>query len=201
MVEITTVHEQVHDAVIAARERMKASADKKKRDPSTDFKVGAKVWLDLEGIHLNRFNLRPCPKLNPRYFGPFEIVEQPGPMRFRLDLPDDCYIHDVFHVNRLKLHTDPAMSKFKKKTIRLGKEFKDSNRKYEVEKILDHDVIRGKVWFLVHWRGFDEVTESTWESRERLMVDARDAVDLYEADHDIEVDGPTRKKKQKKSRH
>ena len=52
----------------------------------------------------------------------------------------------------------------------------------------------------MHWRGFDEVTESTWESRERLMVDARDAVDLYEADHDIEVDGPTRKKKQKKSR-
>ena len=62
-------------------------------------------------------------------------------------------------------------------------------------------MIRGKVWFLVHWRGFDEVTESTWESRERLMVDARDAVDIYEADHDIEVDGPTRKKKQKKSRH
>ena len=42
MVEITTVHEQVHDAVIAARERMKASADKKKRDPSADFKVGAR---------------------------------------------------------------------------------------------------------------------------------------------------------------
>ena len=93
-------------------------------------------------------------------------------MRFRLDLPDDCYIHDVFHVNRLKLHTDPAMSKFKKKTVRLGKEFKDSNRKYEVEKILDHDVIRGKVWFLVHWRGFDEVLESTWESRELSRVGA-----------------------------
>ena len=62
-------------------------------------------------------------------------------------------------------------------------------------------VIRGKVWFLVHWRGFDEVLESTWESRERLMADARDAVDTYEADHVIEVDGPTRKKKQRKSKH
>ena len=41
----------------------------------------------------------------------------------------------------------------------------------------------------------------TWESKERLLIDARDAVDAYEADHEIEVDGPTRKKKQKKSRH
>ena len=110
-------------------------------------------------------------------------------------------IHDVFHVKRLKLHTDPSMSKFKKKTIRLGKEFKDSTRKYEVEKILDHDVIHGKVWFLVHWRGFDEVLESTWESRERLMADARDAVDAYEATHDIDVEGPTRKKKHRKPKH
>ena len=53
----------------------------------------------------------------------------------------------------------------------------------------------------MHWRGFDKVTESTWESRERLMSDARDAVDAYEAVHEIEEDGPTRKKKQKKSRH
>ena len=50
-------------------------------------------------------------------------------------------------------------------------------------------------------RLFEALARSRWTcSRERLMVDARDAVDLYEADHDIEVDGPTRKKKQKKSR-
>ena len=104
-------------------------------------------------------------------------------------------------MNRLKLYTDPSMSKFKRKTIKLSKEFKDSTRKYEVEKILDHDVICGKVWFLVHWRGFDEVLESTWESRERLVVDARDAVDAYEVTHDIDVEGPTRKKKQRKPKH
>ena len=134
MVEITTIHEQVHDAVVSARERMKASADKKRRDPAESISVGQKVWLNLEGIHLNRFNLRPCPKLNPRYYGPFEVVEQPGPLRFRLDLPDDCYIHDVFHVNRLKPYSDPSMVKFKNRKIRLSKEFLDSNRKYEVER-------------------------------------------------------------------
>ena len=57
MVEITTIHEQVHDAVVSARERMKATADKKRRDPAEAIRVGQKVWLNLEGIHLNRFNL------------------------------------------------------------------------------------------------------------------------------------------------
>ena len=43
--------------------------------------------------------------------------------------------------------------------------------------------------------------ESTWESRERLMADAREAVESYEATHDIDVEGPTRKKKQRKPKH
>ena len=92
------------------------------------------------------------------------------------------------------------MVKFKNRKIRLSKEFLDSNRKYEVETILDHDVIRGVVWFLVHWKGFDEVLESTWEPRDRLVLTAGDAVKAYEATHEIDVDGPTRKKKHKKSK-
>jgi hypothetical protein len=93
------------------------------------------------------------------------------------------------------------MVKYKSRTIRLSNEFRDSHRKYEVERILDHDVTRGKVWFLVHWKGFDEVVDSTWESRERLVLEARDAIDAYEKDHVIDTDGPTRKKRTRKSRN
>ena len=38
------------------------------------------------------------------------------------------------------------------------------------------------------------------EQRDRLVLTAGDAVKAYEATHEIDVDGPTRKKKHKKSK-
>ena len=69
-----------------------------------------------------------------------------------------------------------------------------------VKAILDHDSIRGKVWYLVHWDGYDEVHDSTWESRERLFKDARKLVLQYDADHGVKTGGGTRKKRKKMSK-
>ncbi|GKD13501.1 hypothetical protein Tco_1197908, partial [Tanacetum coccineum] len=42
-------------------------------------------------------------KLEPRYVGPFEIVERLGPVAYRLRLPQELSdIHDAFHVSNLK---------------------------------------------------------------------------------------------------
>ena len=42
-------------------------------------------------------------KLNPRYVGPFEIVERVGPVAYRLNLPEELSgVHNVFHVSNLK---------------------------------------------------------------------------------------------------
>ncbi|GKA52241.1 putative reverse transcriptase domain-containing protein [Tanacetum coccineum] len=39
----------------------------------------------------------------PRFVGPFEIVEKVGPMAYRLDLPKELNgVHDTFHVSNLK---------------------------------------------------------------------------------------------------
>ncbi|GKC05003.1 hypothetical protein Tco_0996613 [Tanacetum coccineum] len=42
-------------------------------------------------------------KLEPRFVGPFEIIENVGPVAYRLDLPEELNgVHDTFHVSNLK---------------------------------------------------------------------------------------------------
>jgi hypothetical protein len=42
-------------------------------------------------------------KLTPRYIGPYEIIEECGPVVYRLRLPSQLTtIHNVFHVSQLK---------------------------------------------------------------------------------------------------
>ena len=84
----------------AARDRQKSYADKRRKP--LEFQVGDKVLLKVspwKGVI--RFGKRS--KLNPRYVGPFEIVERIGPVAYRLSLPEELNgIHNVFHVSNLK---------------------------------------------------------------------------------------------------
>jgi hypothetical protein len=42
-------------------------------------------------------------KLAPRYIGPFLVIEQCGPVAYRLQLPETLYVvHNVFQVSQLK---------------------------------------------------------------------------------------------------
>ena len=49
-------------------------------------------------------------ELNPRYIGPFEIVERIGPVAYRLDLPEEfSRVHNVFHISMLRKYIpDPS---------------------------------------------------------------------------------------------
>jgi hypothetical protein len=53
----------------------------------------------MKGV--NRFGVKG--KLVPRYIGSFPILEQRGPVAYRLQLPETLSaVHDVFHVSQLK---------------------------------------------------------------------------------------------------
>ncbi|GJX02716.1 hypothetical protein Tco_0188632 [Tanacetum coccineum] len=84
----------------AARDRQKSYPDKRRRP--LEFKVGDKVMLKVapwKGVV--RFRKRG--KLNPRYIGPFLIIERIGPVAYRLELPQELSrVHSVFHVCNLK---------------------------------------------------------------------------------------------------
>ena len=53
----------------------------------------------MRGVH--QFGV--CGKLAPRYVGPYKVLEQCGPIAYRLQLPDILsVVHNVFHVSQLK---------------------------------------------------------------------------------------------------
>ncbi|GKC08178.1 putative reverse transcriptase domain-containing protein [Tanacetum coccineum] len=91
---------QIRNRMQAACDRQKSYADKRRRP--LEFEVGDKVMLKFapwKGVI--RFGKRG--KLNPRYIGPFQIIERIGPVAYRLKLPQELNrVHNVFHVYNLK---------------------------------------------------------------------------------------------------
>ena len=84
----------------AAQDRYKSYADKRRRP--LEFQVGDHVFLKVSPTKgVVRFGVRG--KLNPRYIGPYEVLERVGLVAYRLALPPDLAgVHDVFHILLLK---------------------------------------------------------------------------------------------------
>ncbi|GKG24364.1 hypothetical protein Tco_0394992, partial [Tanacetum coccineum] len=67
-----------------------------------EFQVGDKVMLKVspwKGVV--RFGKRG--KLNPRYVGPFKVLEKVGEVAYKLELPEELSrVYNTFHVSNLK---------------------------------------------------------------------------------------------------
>ena len=91
--------------ILRAKRAQKFYHDAHHRD--VQFEVGNKVWIssrDLPGETR-------CSKLDPRYRGPFPILERIGSVAYRVQLPSSYSCHDVLHVSLLVKYRprDPSM--------------------------------------------------------------------------------------------
>ncbi|GJV89508.1 putative reverse transcriptase domain-containing protein [Tanacetum coccineum] len=91
---------QIKQRIQAARDRQKSYADLKRKP--MEFQVGDRVMLKVspwKGVV--RFGKRG--KLNPRYVGPFKVLEKVGSVAYKLELPQELSrVHSTFHVSNLK---------------------------------------------------------------------------------------------------
>ncbi|KAL6312566.1 hypothetical protein AAG906_005983 [Vitis piasezkii] len=82
-----------------AQQRMKIQADKNRFD--REFNIGDMVLLKLQAYKQVSMHSG-GPKLQPRYYGPFKVIDRIGTVAYQLQLPPDAQIHNVFHVSLLK---------------------------------------------------------------------------------------------------
>lgn len=143
-----------------AQDLYKTSADRLRKE-SPVFHVGDKVWLLRRNIKTSR----PCDKLDYRRLGPFCIQEKINPVAYRLELPASMKVHPVFHVSLLESYKESTISGRLQPSLPSVEV--ENHEEYEVEEVLDSRRRRGKLQYLIHWRGYD-ISERTWEPAANL---------------------------------
>ncbi|GKB83168.1 hypothetical protein Tco_0950063 [Tanacetum coccineum] len=100
---------QIKQRIQAARDRQKSYADLKRKP--MEFQVGDRVMLKVSPwkgvIHFGKRG-----KLNPRYVGPFKVLEKVGSIAYKLELPQELSrVHNTFHVSNLnKCYADKPLA-------------------------------------------------------------------------------------------
>jgi hypothetical protein len=130
--QVSTRLEQYNEAWHKAQELMQRAQQSWVRHRDTPkYQVRDQVWLEGHHLHTNQ----PTAKLAPKHHSLFKVVQVMSPVNYRLELPTQWSIHDVFHTDLLtpyrKMLTHGANYQ------RPPPDLMDGVEEYEVEKVLD----------------------------------------------------------------
>jgi Chromo (CHRromatin Organisation MOdifier) domain len=172
----------------AARSRMQQQ-EKGKRTERVPFQVGDMVMLSTKYIKLL---YKGCPKLMPRFVGPFPVTAVINPVAFRLELPHTFRIHNVFHSSLLK----PFISRPGEEVHPPRIVVNDENE-YEVELLVDRRIRKirtvkaGKhsqkkqsfaYQYLVRWKGYGPEHDE-WVPEKELARHCKALIRKYDTAH------------------
>ncbi|GJZ07237.1 hypothetical protein Tco_0541030 [Tanacetum coccineum] len=126
---------QIRQRFQAARDRQRSYANVRRKP--LEFQVGDRVMLKVsprKGVI--RFVKRG--KLNPRYIGPFKILERIGLVAYKLKLPKELSnVHSTFYISNLKKYLSDESLIIPMKELQLDDKL---NFVEEPVKIMDREV-------------------------------------------------------------
>ncbi|KAJ1571697.1 hypothetical protein NDA11_002284 [Ustilago hordei] len=154
------------------REAQRRTVDQyNRKHKDIEFKVGDMVYINRR----NWKTRRPTPKLDTRFAGPYPVQERVGRRAYRITLPANLRVHDVFHVSMLEpAKTSSLPHRTDQPTI---PSLPDEDLDFEVEALIDKRSFNGTTEYKVLWRGYSEEAAS-WEPVENL--NCPDLIQEYE---------------------
>ncbi|GJW64379.1 putative reverse transcriptase domain-containing protein [Tanacetum coccineum] len=167
---------QIRQRLQAARDRQRSYANVRRKP--LEFQVGDRVMLKVsprKGVI--RFGKRG--KLNPRYIGPFKILEWIGLVAYKLELPEELSnVYSTFHISNLKKCLSDESLVIPMKELRLDDKL---NFVEEPVEIMDREVKQLKQSRIpiikVRWNS-KRGPEFTWEREDQIRakrIEAREA--------------------------
>ena len=110
-------------------------------------------------------------KLNPRFIGPYEILDRIGEVAYRLALPPSLSgVHNVFYVLMLRKYVPDPSHILQHEPLQIDEDLSYKERPVQ---ILDRKVkdLRNKSISLVKvlWRNY-AVEEATWETEDSMRA-------------------------------
>ena len=169
--DFALIFNKVVEASEKAKVSMKLQADKH-RNPAPDYAAGQQVWLSTDNLHMLNCASK---KLTEKWIGPYEITRV-TPNAVELKLPKTLKIHPVVNVSHLKPYLGPLPGQpvTRPGPVHVSEE---CDEEYKVEYIVASCIHKGKLQYLVHWKGYEE-HECTWEPASNLK-NAPSIVELF----------------------
>ncbi|GJU85868.1 putative reverse transcriptase domain-containing protein [Tanacetum coccineum] len=159
---------QIRQRLQAARDRQRSYANVRRKP--LEFQVRDRVMLKVsprKGVI--RFGKRG--KLNPRYIGPFKILERIGLVAYKLELPEELSnVYSTFHISNLKKCLSDESLVIPMKELRLDDKL---NFVEELVEIMDREVKQLKQSRIpiikVRWNS-KRGPEFTWEREDQIRA-------------------------------
>src|SRR5882724_5945164 len=116
---------------------------------------------------------QPTKKLDHKWLGPYPIEKVISRSAYRLKLPSSFgQTHPVFSVTLLRPYNADTIAERVQCDPPPPPVIKDGVEEYEVERILDSRLFRGKLEYLVRWKGYG-VEEDKWRPVEDVKGSRR----------------------------
>ena len=160
--EMKNRHEEARVALVRLQEEIKKQVDKNRKE-AEKYRVGDKVLISMKDF-LMELMKRAKKKLIEKFIGPYMVKKIVLENTVELELPASLRIHLVVNVRRIVKYREQIEGQ---KKIPLSPVKVAGEKEYEVKKILDRQERRGKMKYLVKWKGY-MAEESMWEGIENL---------------------------------